>query len=90
MDKVLHGLPFVTTYIDDILVHSAMEQKHAEYFQDIFNRLTAAGLWSMKCHIGMTAVSYLGHMFSETGMAPDPQKVQAVGDWPASTDSTAT
>jgi len=91
MDKVLRGLPFVTIYIDDILVHSATEQQHCQHLQEVFDRLTAAGLTlrDKKCHIGMTTVSYLGHTFSETGMAPDPQKVQAVHDWPTPTDSTA-
>lgn len=90
MDKVLRGLPFVTIYIDEILVHSATEQQHCQH-QEVFDRLTAAELTlrGKKCHIGMTTVSYLGHTFSETGMAPDPQKVQSVHDWPTPTDSKA-
>ena len=91
MDKVLRGLPFVTIYLDDILVHSETDEKHCQHLQEVFTRLTAAGLSlrGRKWHIGMTAVPYLGHIFSETGMAPDPQKVQAVHDWPAPADSTA-
>lgn len=91
MDKVLRGLPFVTIYLDDILVHSATDQKHCQHLQEVFTRITAAGLTlrGRKCHIGMTSVSYLGHVFSETGMAPDPNKVQAVRDWPVPTDSKA-
>ena len=91
MDKVLRGLPFVTIYLDDILVHSATEEKHCQHLQEVFTRITAAGLSlrGRKCHIGMTAVPYLGHIFLETGMAPDPQKVQAVHDWPATADITA-
>ena len=32
-----------------------------------------------KCHLG---ISYLGHVFSGSGMAPDKQKVSAVQEWP--------
>ena len=91
MDKVLRGLPFVTIYLNDILVHSATDQKHCQHLQEVFTRITAAGLTlrGRKCHIDMTSVSYLGHAFSETGMVPDPKKVQAVQDWPVPTDSNA-
>ena len=30
----------------------------------------------------MTSVAYLGHVFSANGMAPDPNKIQAVEQWP--------
>ena len=44
----------------------------------VFKRLLDAGLTlrGSKCHIGMNAVHYLGHVFSGTGMSPDPNKVQ--------------
>ena len=29
----------------------------------------------------MTKVTYLGHVFSKAGMAPDPQKIQAITSW---------
>ena len=42
-----------------------------------------------KCSIGMSQVSYLGHIFSASGMGPDPQKVKAIQDWPTPSDVTA-
>ena len=36
-----------------------------------------------KCRIGMSSVTYLGHVFSAQGMAPDPNKLQVVQEWPA-------
>ena len=91
MDKVLRGLPFVTIYLDDILVHSESPGRHKQHLQMVFERLTAAGLTlrGKKCHIGLGEVSYLGHIFSGSGMAPDPQKVQAVTAWPVPTDVSA-
>ena len=91
MDKVMRGLSFVTTYQDDILIHSKHEQSHRCHLQEVFKRLTQAGLTlrGRKCCIGMSKVSYLGHVFSASGMAPDPQKVEAIHDWPTPKDATA-
>ena len=90
MDMVLRGLPFITIYLDDILVHSANKELHSQHLQGVFKRLASAGvtLRGKKCHIGMTTVSYLGHVLSGSGMSPDPKKVQAVKEWPVPTNAT--
>ena len=44
MDKTLQGLPFVTIYLDDILVHSKNEDTHREHLDILFKRLLEAGL----------------------------------------------
>ena len=69
-DTVLRGLPFVSKYIDDILIHSPSEEEHLCHLQLVFERLKQAGLTlrGRKCHIG---VPYLGHTFSKLGMAPE-------------------
>ena len=84
MDKVLHGLPFVVIYLDDILIYSTDANQHADHLRQVISRLQAAGLTlqGTKCHIGMYSVSYLGHQFSAEGMAPDPKKTQAIRKWP--------
>ena len=79
MNTVMRGLPFVTTYIDDVLIHSPNEEAHKQH-------LTLRG---SKCQIGVTQVSYLGHVFSAAGMASDNSKVQAVRNWPRPNDVTA-
>ena len=84
MDKVLHGLPFVVIYLDDILIYSTDANQHADHLRQVISRLQAAGLTlrGTKCHIGMYSVSYLEHQFSAEGMAPDPKKTQAIREWP--------
>lgn len=69
----MHGLPFVTSYIDDVLVHSKDIEHHKEHLQQVFARLSGAGLTlrGAKCKIAMKEVSYLGNVFSVVGMAPD-------------------
>ena len=90
MDKILRSFPFVTIYLDDILVHSPSIETHSSHLRTVFKRLSDAGLTlrGRKCHIGLTAVSYLGHIFSAAGMSPDPKKVQRVQQWPPPTNAT--
>ena len=39
MDKIMCGLPFVTTYIDDVLVHSKSEEQYKHHLQQVFSAL---------------------------------------------------
>ena len=75
-NKIFHGLPFVTVYVDDVLVHSATAEQHWDHLQQVFQRVREAGLTQKgkKCHIAMSAVYYLGHIFSRAGMSPDVQR----------------
>ena len=90
MDKVLHGLSFVTSYIDDVLVHSSSMELHQSHLQQVFNCLAKAGLTlrGSKCNLGLDKVQYLGHVFSKDGMAPDTNKIAVVQKWPTPTDVT--
>ena len=83
IDKICRDLPFTTTYLDDLLIHSRTLQEHREHLHTLFECLAKAGLTLQgeKCYIGLTKVKYLGHLFSAKGMEPDPQKIAAVCDW---------
>ena len=64
-------------------------QKQHRY--QVFQCLRDAGLMlrGRKCHIGLSEVLYLGHVFSAFGISPGPKKIKAVQDWPLPTDVTA-
>ena len=36
MDKLFRDLPYVTTYIDDVLVHSSSEELHMQHLREVF------------------------------------------------------
>ena len=83
MDQICRDLPFATTYLDDLLIHSRTLEEHKDHLHILFERLSQAGLTLRgdKCTIGLTKVKYLGHLFSAKGMEPDHQKIAAVCDW---------
>jgi len=90
MDKILRDLPFACTYKDNILVFSSDPIKHMEHLCQVFRRLQEAGLTlcGRKCHIGLTQVTYQGHVFSAKGMSLDPKKTQAITEWSWPTNVT--
>ena len=90
MNQIFMGFPFVTTYIDDVLVHSASEEEHVGHLKQVFQRLREAELTlrGWKCHIAMPKVVYLGHVFSTSGMATDHRKIVAVQEWSVPTNAT--
>ena len=89
MNIIMRGLPFVSTYIDDVLIHSDSEEVHKGHLQEAFRRLRKTGLTlrGVKCQIGVSQVSYLGHVFSGKGMSPDDSKIRAVTEWPKPVDA---
>ena len=44
MNKVLKGLKFVMTYLDDIIIFSENESQHLEHLETVFSQLREAGL----------------------------------------------
>ena len=91
MDKIFWNLPFVSNYIDDLLIHSTDEVSHMQHLDEVFCCLQEVGLTlrSEKCHIGLSRVSYAGQVFLATGMTPDEEKVKAVQSWPTPNNVTA-
>ena len=87
MNTVMRGLPYVTTYQNDVLIHSPSEETHKKH-QHKALRQAGLTLHVSKCQIGVAQVVYLGHVFSAEGMTPDNSKVQAVQEWPRLRDAT--
>ena len=82
MDRVYKGIAwkFVVVYLDDTIVYSKTFNEHLTHLQRVFNRIRQAGLRLNidKCTFWMHQLPFLGHLISARGIAPDPQKVEAV------------
>ena len=71
-------------YLDDIIIFSSTFTEHLKCLACVFDRLRAAGLRlkAKKCHFIQEQVTYLGHIISNKGIAPDKAKLTAVTAYP--------
>ena len=88
MELVLRDLPNVIVYLDDVLVHSATFEEHKQHLKTVFDRLRKANLklHPGKCRFAQQRCQFLGHIISKNGVAPNPEKVSAIMDFPVPTD----
>ena len=89
IDQVLLDLPFVFTYLDDILVASSSPENHMHHLKEVFKRLSENSLIISleKCVFGADQVDFLGHHISQQGCSPRKAKMDAIQSFPPPTDS---
>uniref|UniRef100_A0A5S6R4Y5 RNA-directed DNA polymerase n=1 Tax=Trichuris muris TaxID=70415 RepID=A0A5S6R4Y5_TRIMR len=89
MEVVLGSLRWTSclVYLDDIIIHSRKEEEHVRRLGEVFSRLRNVGLKLKmeKCHFFKKEVRYLGHIVSADGVRVDPEKNEAVNNWPRPT-----
>jgi hypothetical protein len=85
MDAVLVGLSDVEclVYLDDVLLFSETITDHARRMRLVFDHIREANfkINIAKCMFAAPEVSYLGHVVSQDGVAPDPKKVTSIRDF---------
>ena len=85
IDKVLMGCSkFAMGYLDDIIIFSSNELEHLQHIEEIFKRLERFGLkmkWE-KCDFFKKHIQYLGHLISEEGFTPLPEKLESIRKMP--------
>ena len=84
MNKVLKGLKFVMTYLDDIIIFSENETQHFEHLETVFSCLRESRLkmkWS-KCDFFKREIHYLGYLISPEGISPLPNKLDCIQHMP--------
>ena len=71
-------------FLDDILIFSTTFEEHLQRLEAVFQRLDQhhLRLKPSKCEFFQSTVKYLGHIISEKGIQPDPEKIAAVMTWP--------
>ncbi|KAI9552626.1 pol polyprotein [Daphnia sinensis] len=94
MDIILAGLRWSTCliYLDDVIIYSATFQQHLERLRLVLSCLSQAGLklkWS-KCSFMEHTLKVLGHLISKEGVAPDPEKLEAVQSFPSPNEGHST
>src|SRR3954462_496555 len=77
---------FVVIYLDEILIYSKNEEKHAEHLRLVLMKIREHRLYAKfsKGEFWLPKVTYLGHVISAKGIVVNPERVQAILDWPPS------
>ena len=76
-------------YLDDIIIYSKTWEDHLNDLREVFSLLGKANfkLKLKKCQFLRREVNYLGHIITQDGIAPDPQKIQKIKDYPVPTSA---
>lgn len=86
MDHVLRGLigKCCLIYMDDIIVFSTSLQEHLENLEKILKALEKVNLKLQldKCEFLKKEVAFLGHLVTDQGVKPNPNKIEAIQKWP--------
>ncbi|KAL0303885.1 UNVERIFIED_CONTAM: Retrovirus-related Pol polyprotein from transposon.6 [Sesamum radiatum] len=81
---------FVLVFFDDILVYSSTWSSHLCHLAQVLQLLQEHNFFAKlsKCIFGATAVDYLGHVISASGVIADPAKLRTLTDWPTPSSFT--
>ena len=88
MNKVLEGLSYAMTYLDDIIIFSKNEEDHLRHLEEVFHQLRQAGLKMKhsKCDFFKSKIHYLGQLISADGISPLPDKLDTIKNMPMPKD----
>ena len=84
INEVLTDCNFAMGYLDDIIIFSKTEEEHLQHLEEIFERLQKAGLKLklQKCSFFKKHIQYLGHLISDEGIQPLPEKLESIAKIP--------
>lgn len=77
---VLNGLEGVEEAMDDFIIHAKTLQPLKDRTEKVIRAIHAAGLTLNleKCEFEKTTIKFLGHIFTQNGLMPDPDKIDAI------------
>ena len=79
-----------TVFLDDVLVHSVTTNQHYNDCKRVFGKMQAerVKLKERKCAAAVLETTYLGSVISFGEIRPDPEKIQAIRDYPKASAAT--
>lgn len=79
-------------YLDDLIVFGKNLLDHNKNLVQVLQRMRKVNLKlnPTKCNFLRKEILYLGHVISEAGVLPDPEKTQAVKNFPTPQDAKST
>ena len=91
MLNVTNGIPNCHVFLDDILVFGSTLKECELHLDRVLSRLNEHNLTIQlpKCSFFTKSCTYLGHVISDQGISPDPEKVRAIKEFPRPRDLQA-
>ena len=82
---MINRIPGALNISDNLLIHGRTQEDHDRALAAVFKRLSDKHLTlnKTKCAFNKSSLKFFGHIFSASGMSPDPEKVQAICEAPA-------
>jgi hypothetical protein len=79
---------FALAYLDDVMIFSKTLEEHIKHVRRVLEKLREKDLpvKLSKCEFHKHRIAFLGYIVSENGLAPDPEKIKAIEEWPEPTD----
>jgi hypothetical protein len=80
---------FAFHYLDDLVIHSDSFQQHLQHLCEVFTRLRKVGLTvnPTKVKFATPQLSFLGQNFSSSGVSVDPDRTEAIRNFPSPWDA---
>ncbi|KAK2725893.1 hypothetical protein QYM36_000385 [Artemia franciscana] len=81
MEEICQGLKIL---VNDLLIYGATQEEHNRRLADLLKRARQKGVKfnRSKCQIAVQSVCYFGHIISNAGIKPDPEKLRAINEMP--------
>ena len=78
--SAIEGVPGTLNISDDIIVYGSNQEEHDQRLDCVLERLRKNNLTlnRSKCEFNKSSLIYFGYTFSESGVSPDPKKVDAI------------
>lgn len=86
MNNILTGLNTVKcfVYLDDVVIHGYDLQDHNKKLCEVLDRFRKFNLklQPTKCNFLRKELPFLGHIITDKGIKPDPDKISAISNYP--------
>jgi len=80
MRRLLSGMDNVSSYIDDILIHTSTFTEHVATLRELLSRFRQAGLTAKpsKCMFGFEQLDYVGHVIGTGRVGVLPENIEKI------------